>query len=344
MPLAADIASISANLLFGEQPTITVEDPATQTRIDELLDERTWEQIINAAELAAGLGGGYLRVGWDQDVTDRPLLSVFGPDSAIPVFRWGRLSEVTFCQQLSRGANGEVLRHLERHAPGIVEHALYLGEDTNLGRVVPLTEHPDTAELTGSLDSDGVVPTGLPGLDVVHVVNVPHRGWRTHPVGQYLGQPDIKGVEPLLDALDETVTAWMRDVRLGKARLLVPQNYLDTAGRGQGASFDLDREVFVGLNALAQGSFEVTAQQFAIRHAEHAATMSALMERAIGGAGYSAQTFGLTGEVAMTATESHARERRTHQTRSGKIRRWRPALTELVEIMLAVDAVVFGSK
>lgn len=345
VPVAADIASVSAAVLFGEEPTLTCTDPATQTRLDELTDEQFWATIIWAAEVCAGLGGVFLRVGWDAEVAPRPLLSVFGPDCAAPTFRWGHLAEVTFARDLHRGPRGELLRHLEHHAPGRVEHALFSGDDDQLGRQVPLTEHDATTGLVDHLDTGGGIPTGLPGLDVVYVPNREHRGWRQHPIGQCLGQPDIAGVEPLLDALDETMTSWMRDLRLGKARAVVPQHYLDNHGPGRGATIDLDRELFVGVNAMASGEqMPLHVVQAAIRHDAHAATAAALLERALNGAGYSPQTFGLTGEVAMTATESNARERRTHQNRSAKIRRWRPAIADLAEIMLSIDAAVFETR
>jgi hypothetical protein len=36
----------------------------------------------------------------------------------------------------------------------------------------------------------------------------------------------------------------MRDIRLGKARLIVPHRYLDNIGRGKGAVFEPEREVY----------------------------------------------------------------------------------------------------
>ena len=342
VPTAADIASTSAGLLFAEPPTLTLDDESTQTRLVELFDETLWDQLMNAAELQAGLGGVFLRVGWDQDAADRPLVSVIGPDFAVPTFRWGQLAEVTFTWVLPSDDN-RIPRHLERHAPGVVEHGLYLGDSTQLGRLVPLTEHPDTAALAGVVDASSAIDTKLDTLDVVYVSNRVARRWRGDQIGSNLGQPDIAGVEPLLDALDEAWTAWMRDIRLGKARAVVPQAHLDTAGPGRAASFNLDRELFVGMNALpGAGEMPLHVLQPAIRHAEHAATTTALLERVVDGAGYSAQTFGLSGEVAMTATESNARERKTNQTRAVKIRHWQRALPELSEIMLAVDQVVFG--
>ena len=39
VPIAGDLAAVSANLLFGEQPAITCEDAAAQERLDAILAE-----------------------------------------------------------------------------------------------------------------------------------------------------------------------------------------------------------------------------------------------------------------------------------------------------------------
>src|SRR5690606_2252269 len=49
-------------------------------------------------------------------------------------------------------------------------------------------------------------------------------------------------------------------------------------------------------------------------------------------------------DAAVTATEITARERRSMTTRGRKILRWRPALAQLVEALLAVDQHVFGGS
>ncbi|WP_017972512.1 hypothetical protein [Actinopolyspora halophila] len=346
VPAAADIAGTSADLLYADMPTVTVDDSATQTRLDELLDDGLLTTLVEAAEVAAALGGCFLRVGWDRSVLgDRPLVDVVHPDSAVPTFYRGYLTEVTFHQVLADDKNG-VLRHLERHVPGGVEHALYLGTSSNLGRPVPLTEHPATADIAEQLADSNLVETGIDTLDVVYKPNVlPNRMWRNHPVGSALGRSDYSGVEHLMDALDETYTAWMRDIRLAKGRIVVPQHYLESQGPGQGAVADLDREVFTPVNRPpdASGASEITASQFAIRHEEHSATARELHQQIVQGAGYSAQTFGLTSEVAMTATESNARERKTLLTRGKKSRLDGMALARLIEVLLAVDRTQFGS-
>lgn len=343
VPAAADIASTSAGLLFAEPPTITADDEGTQTRLDDLLDDRWWATVHDGAEVCAGLGGVFFRVGWDEEFTQRPIVTAIGPDLAVPVFRFGQLAEVTFTWQLSCTAVGVVIRHLENHTIGTVEHGLYRGTRTSLGQLIPVTEHPSTEILVDALDEMGQVSTGLDRLDVVYIPNLPSRRWRKHPIGCSLGQPDIAGVEPLLDSLDEAYTSWMRDIRLGKSRVIISQAWLNSYGPGKGASFDMDEELLVKVNIAPNQDAPLELIQPAIRFDEHAGTCTALLERIYTGAGYSLQTFGLAGAVAMTATESDSRDSKTGQTRGAKIRYWKPGLTELVETMLAVDAQVFHS-
>jgi A118 family predicted phage portal protein len=349
VPLAADIASTSAGLLFSEPPAITAEHEQTQARLEELLDDEWWATLTEAAELCAGLGGVYLRVGWDTEVSDRPIVTAIGPDLAIPTFRFGRLIEVTFVWRLSCDTSGVAYRHLENHrlenVQGVVEHALYKGTDDSLGSPVPFDDHPDMAPLVTEIDQDGLIRTGLDRITACFVPNIPSRMWRRHPIGAQLGQPDIAGVEPLLDALDEAYSSWMRDIRLGKARLVVPHNYLQTGGPGAGAFFDMDQELFTPVNALpSSDQMPMELIQPVIRHEEHAATCMNLTERAIDGSGYSLQTFGLQDNVAITATESDAREKKTNHTRALKIRYWSPGLASFTSLYLAVDKAVFASK
>lgn len=347
VPVAADISAVSADLLFGAPPKITVEDETTQERLDELIGEHVQSQLHEAAEVCAALGHAYLRVGWDYEVDDtQPLLSVVDADAAFPVYRYGRLMEVTFVREWCEGS--DVYRHLEHHTKGLIEHALYLGDHSNLGRIIPLNDRADTAMLADGItqltDGRQGIVTGLDMLTVIGVANAPTRTWRNNPAARDLGRADIAGVEPVLDALDDAWSSWMRDLRHGRSRLHVPQNMLESQGRGKGAIADIDRELYVGLVSPPDGPLQLEQTQFAIRYAEHQATCLSLLKEAVSGAGYSPQTFGLDTDAALTATESWARQKRSRDTRAAKIRRWRPALIDLVRLMLAVDRQYFRGQ
>ena len=161
--------------------------------------------------------------------------------------------------------------------------------------------------------------------------------------GSALGQSDLAGVETLLDAIDETYSSLMRDIRLARARLLVPETFLDFDETDQGsqAKFDNDQAVFVALNAdpLMAKDAGISASQFAIRTEEHISTILDMIERVVVHAGYSPQTFGLKIEGAESGTALNIRERKTYITRQKKWKHWASALEEIFQMMLFIDNV-----
>jgi len=210
-----------------------------------------------------------------------------------------------------------------------------------------LDDHPETQELVGRVADGGIVETGIDRLLIAYMPNVgPNRAWDHVPDAKPFGRSDFAGVEPLMGALDEAWTSWMRDLRLGKARLVVPQSMLETDGPGTGGMFDLDREVLLELNMLdaGAGAASIKDVQFAIRVEEHERTCTALRRQILSSAGYSAQSFGDEGTVAVTATEVAARKEESLTTRGLKILYQRPALLDVLTTMLYVDAVHCGAK
>ncbi|MEV6395578.1 phage portal protein [Streptomyces sp. NPDC051907] len=343
IPLPGDIAGASADLLFSEPPELTVTDTATQDRLDELAEsDGIANTLLEAAEVAAALGSVYLRVTWDRSLADRPLLTSVHPDAAVPEFRWGRLAAVTFWRELT-STTAVVWRHLERHEPGRILHGLYQGSADSLGVRVPLTEHTEVAALAVSLGPDGdAIETGIEQLTAAYCPNIrPNRRNR----GSVFGRSDYAApIYDLFDALDTTWTSWIRDLRLARARLLVPDGYLRDHGPGQGTSFDDDREIWQLLNIppTEQGGNQITLSQFAIRVDEHDRTANAITRQAVQSAGYSVQTFGLGDQgAAVTATEVKARERRSMTTRGKKVRYLSPPVTDMLLVMLLLDRQFF---
>jgi A118 family predicted phage portal protein len=344
VPLPGDIASTSADLLFGDMPAIRCETAATQDRLEVLLDRaRIQHLLLSAAEQASALSGVYLRVQWDRAaVPDRPVADVVQADHAVPVFRWGQLTEVTFWEQLPSDDPSTVWWKFEHHEVGRISHALYQGTADNVGRAVPLTEHPDTAGLVGSLGPDGVsISTGIEQLTAVYVPNMlPNRRLRS----SQLGRSDYAApIYDMFAALDDTWTSWMRDLRLARARLVVPEGYLTNLGPGQGAAWDADREIYSALKIPpTEAGAGITISQFKIRVEEHSQTADAIVRQAARSAGYSARSFGLdsNGQPA-TATEVDSEDQRSKVTTKKKAGYWRYGLQDFCEALLALDAAWF---
>lgn len=337
VPLAADIAAMSGDLLFSESIDLA---PASDNKkladyLGNLQADGLDSRLNEGAEVAAALGSAYLRVQWDTELRATPWTSVVHPDGAVPEFRGGKLLAVNLWAQLAGIADGVIHRHIERHEPGWIVHALYEGTATNLGRMVPLQDHPATAHLAAVVNSESAQATGTKRLTVTHVPNMLPNRRRRHDV---IGRSDYQGITGLFDAMDEAYSSWWRDIRHGKSRIHVPASYLDTEGVGQGASVNLDRELYVplqGVLATAKDGLAIQAQQFAIRVAEHSQTCKEWREAAIESAGYSVQS--LSSEAgAMTATEVRAKNRRSYMTRGKKARYWTAALREHLAALLEV--------
>lgn len=350
VPIGSDLAATTADILYGTPPTLKATTH-TEQRLATYIDDGLFEHLLTGAETGAALGGRYQRITFDPTLCDRPFLHTIDADNALPEFRWGKLVAVTFWTVLGTD-NNTVLRHLERHeldanGNGHVFHGLYQGTYNNLGTRLPLTEHPHTTPLAAMVSKDGNITDGItPGLLVAYIPNLtPNRKWRTHPNSKNLGRSVYEGIEPLMDALDETYTAWMRDIRLGKARIFADRDMLDTPTRhGDTPVFDLDREVFTPLDGLAGSmadSVPIQPQQFMIRWEEHQRTAQDLTRQIIRAARYSLATFSDMGDTDITATEVNARLEATRTTRDRKIRIERPAVETLLRKMLTIDAQLF---
>ena len=337
------------------KPTPTLESVATE-RLNEILDDNAHSVLLEAAEYASAHGGVFLKATWDQDVDpDKPFIDAVAADSAVPTFRWGRLQSVVFWTDLQplQGVSAS-WKLLESHDVGRVEWGLFQGSSvTELGISVPLTEHPATAFLADIVDANAGVDTGSELLTAVYVPNIaPNGTWRKFPMLSSLGRSDYDGCEDLFDDYDEMHTSLQREFRLGKARAVVSKNLMNTGTPGQAAVFNADQEFFVNLGDTPAGSMPQAASasmsdqiefiQPQLRSEQHLAVLAYLASRIYQAAGFSPQTFGDAGEVAVTATEVTAREKLTALTRQAKILYWRPQLSRLFAALMDVDQFVFN--
>ena len=380
VPVAAEVSRMSSQILFGQMPEVGFNEPETAKptgktepdpdapakpktplqiateRLTEILDDSAHATLLQGAEYASAHGGVYVKVTWDQDIVpDKPFLETIASDAAVPTFRSGRLVEVNFWRELAplTGSN-QVFKLVENHSIGRISWGLYAASaDNELGIVVPLTDHPDVAYLADIVDGEAGIDTGSDLLTAVYVPNIaPNGAWRKFPGMSALGRSDYAGAEDMFDDLDETYTSMQRDFRLGRARMLVPKGLLNTGTPGQGSIFDSNQEIFVEAGqqvgsynpTAATGSADAFFQYFQpnIRTTEHLAKIVHLLSRIYQACGFSPQSFGDAGEVAVTATEVTAREKLTMLTRQAKILYWRPQLQAIFAALMDVDEFAFN--
>ncbi len=346
VPIAGDIASTSADLLFSEPPRFVIPEAheknaqsdakKTQDRLNEIISESgILHKLIEAAETSSAMGGVFLKINWDKDLANYPLLSVAQADSALPEFKHGILTAVVFWKVV-REEGATVWRLLERHEYGLILYALFRGTEDRLGRQEDLKSIKETADL------EEVIQTGLPGLATVYIPNkLPNRRMR----GSCLGYSDYGGTEGLMDALDEVYTSWIRDIRLGQGRIIVPEYMLRKEDGTDRFKFDINQEVFVGYTGSpADPKPQITLSQFDIRTQEHRDASLELLDRIIVTAGYSPQSFGLKIEGrAESGTALRLRERKSLVTQGKKQGYWKKPLEDMLEALLMIDREMFSS-
>ncbi|MBB0990018.1 phage portal protein [Dietzia sp. SLG510A3-30A2] len=351
VPIAADVSRAMASVMAGDPPRFSIGEgganEAAFARLDKLVNTARFHSgLLGAEETAAALGGYYAKVCWNTDLHDSAWMTFHDPDSALPEFTYDMLSAVTFWTELPSDGKGDVWRHLERHSPGRIEHALFCGSDDNLGMRRPLPDHPATEDIM--VDAESGIETGTRLLTAGFIPNVmPNPEWRRDPVLKMLGRADITTqMMDTMSALNDAYSSLARDIRLAKARLVVDESMLRTGRPGEGSFFDPDHEAFttVKQNPGDESSL-IEAHQFAIRVEEHEQAINLYTRQVIRSAGLSPLTFGLKDDAVgqMTATEVGARERSTNATKAGKALLRRDAFSRLVRAMIEVDAAVFGT-
>jgi len=367
LPIAQDIATISADQLFSDPPTIRVKGPtdaqgkptletrAAQQRLDYVLAKCRFDSLlIAAAEIASALGSIGLRVAFDKNaaaIAGRPVIAKVTADAVIPHYSWGQLVGVTFWQVVRQDTErDEVWRHLEVHeaGTGMVYHALYKGDTASIGERQRLDAQPATAHLATEAD-----PTGANGIRVVSAgsgktaTSIPNMLPDPADLSDEAGRSDFTlPVMDLFDAADKAYTQLMDEVDDAKSRLLIADSMLERGKAGQGVTFDANQRIFQKVKVPPSekdgGGLPIEKVQFEMRVAEYLQLIDALTYKAIDAAGFNPNTERDQDGAAMTATEVSARNLKSRTTRDKKVRYWEGELEELLTTLALVDVEQFA--
>lgn len=335
MPIAADIAAVSASLLFSEAPEFDVPK-AVKERFTAFADAANLGALLlEAAELCAAMGGVYVKIDIDPAVSDMPVLAAMPPTSCRAVFHRGIVTGFMHWRTVRTDTKADaVWRIVESRSRSegqvLIETALYKGRADNIGKIVPM----DSIEETAGFASDPVAIPLERGIGVVYVPNrLPNRLRPNSPQGV----SDYQSCISLLDALDAAYTAWWRDIEDGRSRLLIDESLFQGAsGRDGMPKFNTNDRAYVKLAMEAarvgeHGYKPFEQVQFNIRMEEHKASCLHLIEQIVDRAGYSPASFGFGLEGrAESGTALRMRERKSMLTRNKKSRYWTARIKDLL--------------
>ena len=346
VPIAADIASVSANILFGNAPRCRIYDDVLhgqkktqQERLDQILRDNMFETLIQeAAEVAAACGDVFLKCNWDTEKLDYPSIMYVSGRDAVPEYRFGCLVCVHFFTEIKTDRqSGKIWRLYELYEPGHIKSEVYVGDAGSLGSYD--TSCIERLKINPDLNVPGK------GMMAVHIPNMkPSRVRKSN-----YGRSEFEGMRDMLDELDETFSSWFRDIRLAKSRLIVPAEYLRKHPNQNMFSenrytweFDEDVETLVALDIANDKDMKITPSQFEIRAEQHAKTADTLMRNIISMCGYSPQSFGLDIEgQASSGTALLIREKKSFSTRSKKLNFWSMPLERFLTDVLQLDSALY---
>lgn len=354
-PLPFGISRLAATMVFGKRPTGTSNDKATKELLSFLTDEKFFMTASDAEQTCASpLGGVWLTTQWNADLDDRVRLKFIDPQFAVPTIVNDVIVDVYFVYELPDLKSEEApigggysdkklyrlveLHDLDDEGYSRVTVQLFASSDSSsLGRVVPVTEHPDAAGYRFLFDeaSGDSWLTGLKGrLDVVYHENP--------------GGSDYTGVESEFGQLDWTHARKLKTKQNNRLRVMIPENLLHESSPGAGYDpADYDQDVFLVLNKTIDEDGRpmqpviqapVTGLMEELRAEE-----DALVTLIAGVAGFdpNALVQNRNGSGLRTATEIVSSEGTATDKKSMKMSAWESSLESILRVMLVQQWVVF---
>ncbi len=343
IPIASELSSYSSDLLFSEPAKFSHIKKSTNNRLQQIISGNELNaKLLHASEISSALGTVYLKVNWNKNIFDMPNIKVVDPSIAVPIFSNDILTSISFISIIDI-QNNSYFRVIEKYEYGKISTYLFKGTNNSLGERIPLINHHITSSISDEItfNKNIILATFIPNM-------LPSRD----DFGCPMGRSDYDGVTDLFDALDEAYSSWIRDINLGKARLIVPFEYLgkdtvDALGNNNGSkvfNFDKEDDLYVAMDidtdSVKNGP---TMTQFEIRSEQHKTTCIELLERIVSATGYSPHSFGLVNTgYAESGTALSLRERKTLLTKSKKESYWKNKMEQFMSNVLAIDNEIFG--
>ena len=338
MPLAQDICRTSSDLLFSEAPIMKADQ--NNDRLQAFIEDTLFEaKLLEASDMAAGLGGVYLKIDTDPAMYDYPFVTIRSPLSAKPRFKSGRLQSVTFYRVVHEEKEKKryLLEHREKTNGGV--SITFEFKEYHKGKWKDMRLEDAKEEHEINVQSHTL--SGVSGIGVVYIPNLlPNRLFPS----SNQGVADYQGSVGLLDSLDEVWTSWMRDIELGMSRILIDRDMLKDSEKEGSTRFDPHQRAFLQMDMDSwriEGTNvkPVDNIQFDIRVDEHSRSAKELTMEIVSRCGYSPQSFGMNIEGrAESGTALKIRERKSLVTRQKKARYWQHALARLLKEVQEFDS------
>lgn len=322
-PMPPRISGAFATLLFGREPTVNTANDADQDRMDEMLRLNRWHsRLLREEENVSSEGERWWRWVSDPARFQSPVLTWHSRMDVVPYYVNQQLRACAFKNRLRpAGDRRSRWRHFEVHDASGIRNVLYRGTDSKLGRQVPLTLHPDVANLPAEWEHDL-------GMLAGRIVNIEG----SDPT---LGVSDYRGLEDFFYELNECLATGRGNRGLAaEKRIVAPREALDERGDlppGRVlAAEQFDSTAGGGQNVAQQ----FTVLEFNYQASELVAWTEHVTRRVLGQRGITVQFVGMDSGNEATALSGTARRIQLMPSTNEADRRRRPWADDLDGILM----------
>lgn len=295
------------------------EDTKAKELLKAIYKDNKLDTIIKNSVTTESWGKKFAwKISFDAETSNYPIVELYKPQNYKAVYKRGRLFELIFSNDYEK--NNTEYRLDETYGKGYITYQLYQINKDGSEIPVPLTDLEETAELKDVSWNDKIILGGEKCND----------------------KADYDGIISEFDALDETWSQLMDEIRLGRSEVYVPEMLLTNR------TFNKFRKNYteLGNDERENGKNEITHIQPNIRTDEYAKAIKEITSNCLVATGLSPFTVGINDEVgANSSGESLTkREASSLRTRNEMIDGWEPFLEEMFMILLFANTLFNGGS
>ena len=329
--LAYSIAATKARVLFSSPIITTVveegEITTDQDRLNNILKLNTMDLINKtAAKTESWSGCVAFKIIIKPDV-DYPIVQLFDKRKFEILTIDNRIQEIVFITHFKQG--DKLFELHERYGFGFIKNDLFEVISHDDKQQVGLNTIDQTKDIEPLIEFLGeFIAAGFKPNETM---------W---------GRSDYQGQLSEFDALDEAWSGFVRDVRLGAAKVYIPENLQQRDKDGNLIKFD---EFNNNINKLAndmseKGKNELKFQQSDIRATEYKLTLNEIKDNVLENVGLSPVTLGRQADLNDSGVARREKEKATIRTRSEMIEIWKPFLESFYEVLLKSQDLIDNKR
>lgn len=312
--LPRNISHTMARLLFHNGIVIEGETP----QLREILDDNSFHKLLEEAATTESWGGEFaLKISYDPEITQYPILELVSPLNFEPIKKRGRLVEIRFFEELD--VRGNHYKFFEIYGKGYIKYELYrLGSKNKYFKVDVKEVFPDLEDFEFS------EPIILAGYK------------------QNLnGVSDYHGIISEIHALDEILSGMLSDVKVGLAKTFIPESRIVEGGR-----FNVYQNEYITIRSdLTEGANNnIVFDQPEIRTEQYNSAANNILNYILSNVGLNKTTLGFEVQIGqrLSAESRRLMEANSLRTRESKVEGWTEFLNQFLPIIIKADGIFAG--